>query len=263
MRRRRGTLERWALEAGLPARKAKSVVAAEIDPSGGPLKFVTFEEWARHMKMWDLATLRWFLDLAQGAPIDESKIGARVALLITPYWEKSAQRPRVPDNLARRAVSSFVADLRKFVAKRGTEDKWKIVFRKVSRTLSWGEIRTGTPSFHQSADWVSAFLLKATELIDTYGHHIRNCAYSVCGKLFVADDVRRQKFCSRECGASDRQRRFRAKLASKGKNLTEYRREGRLTRKTINADRAKPQRLLQAEIARRLSQERPPAPRLS
>jgi hypothetical protein len=226
VKRRRGTNEQSALNAGLPAARAKRVVWHEIDPAGGPGKFLTFEEAMRRFEILDLASLRWLLNLVQGAPLDESVITGEISAFVMPYRDNSSAESRLASNSeALEFVRQFISELKQFVEKRGTGIKWKITFGEVSKTLSWEDIVTGGSLF-QAEDWKGSFLLRATELIAEYGSRIRQCAHPDCGRLFVCDQARKQKFCSLRCGAVERQRQFRAKLP----DWTAYRRRGRQLR---------------------------------
>jgi hypothetical protein len=198
----------------------------ELDPAGGPGTFLTLEEVMRRFEILDLASLRWLLNLVQGVPVDESTITAQIATFVEPYRDNSTTESRpASKSEALEFVRQFIAELKQFVEKRGSGVKWKIAVGEVSKTLSWEDILTGG-SHCRASDWRGAFLLRATELIDKYGNRIRQCAYPDCGRLFVGDHARKQKFCSLKCGAVERQRQFRAKLP----DWTDYRRRGRQLR---------------------------------
>ncbi len=228
MKRRRGTIELAALAAGVPAAKARRIGVLMLDPAGGPGEFVTSEELMIRAELADLARLRWLLNLAQGAPINEAEIAAEVAAVVRPYQDGSSGSRPASGREVLRFVSKFVSDLKRFIEKRGTGIKWKIAIGKVSRSLSWEDILTGG-SRCLALDWRNAFLLWATELIDLHGNRIRRCSNGDCGRLFVGDRIGRQKFCSPECGATERQRRFRAKVP----DWPDYRRRGRQRREEV------------------------------
>jgi hypothetical protein len=227
MKRRRGTIEQWALKAGLPAAKARKAAVYEFDSAGGPGTFLTFEDVRRQAEILDLASLRWLLNLLKDAPSEkDAAMTAQIVTFVEPYLDNSSteSRPR-SESEALQFVRQFVAELRHLVEKRGTGVKWKIAIGEISKTLSWEDILSGG-SFFQAADWRGAFLLRSTQLIDQYGSRIRQCAFADCGRLFVRDHAGKQKFCSLKCGATERQRQFRAKLS----DWTDYRRRGRQLR---------------------------------
>jgi CGNR zinc finger len=226
MKRRRGTNEQAALEAGLPAARARRVVIHELDPFGGPGKFLTLEEAMRQFEMFDLACLRWLLNLATTTTVTEEAVTAEVASFVEPYLDSSATNGSETEVV--KFLREFVAELKEFVQKRGSGNTWKIKVGEVSRTLSWEEITTSGSRYH-STSWRSAFLLRVTELINKYGNRIQHCSYSDCGSLFVGDGTGHQKFCSLKCGAAERQRRFRAKHP----DWTDYRRRGRSARQEV------------------------------
>lgn len=226
MKRRRGPMEQWALNAGWPAKRARRAMVREFDPSGGPGTFLTLEEVTRRFEILNLAYLRWLLDLVQGASVDESAITDQIATFVEPYLDDSSRESRPSSKSeALQFVREFITELKQLVEKRGTGFKWKIAIGEISKTLSWEDILIGGSLYH-AANWRGAFLLRATKLIDEYGNRVRQCAYPNCGRLFVGDHTGKQKFCSLKCGAAERQRQFRAKHP----DWADYRRRGRQLR---------------------------------
>jgi CGNR zinc finger len=250
MKRKRTTLEQWAQAAGLPRSQAKQIIAFEYDdPAAGTGTFLTIEESLRRFAILNLALLRRLLDLAQGASIAEATAAMElVATFAKPYLDTSAAQYRLPSSAtAHQFLRRFVAELKRFIEKPEAGIEWKIQIGGVSKTLSWDSIRTGGgTSLYRSADWRAAFLLRVTKLIDEYGSRIRQCARADCGRIFVSDDPRRQKFCSPKCGAIDRERRFREKQT----DWAEYRRNRRKQREGI--------RKRQKEVQTKLKTEREP-----
>jgi len=231
MKRRRGTNEQAASAAGVPPARARRGIVHWLDPAGGPGEFLTTEEMLLRFELADLGRLRWLLSMAQGAPIDEAKIVDQIAAITEPHQDESAKDRPASAREALRFVSKFVSEMKQFVEKRGTRAvvKWRIPFGELSKTLTWEDVVIGTSLFLAS-DWRGAFRLAATRLIELYGKRIQQCAYADCGRLFVGDAVGRQKYCSSQCGAIERQHRFRKKKEEGGETWTEYRRRGRKDR---------------------------------
>ena len=223
MKRQRGIIEQAALDAGVApvgARRVMVMMDAESTGLSGPSAFMTAGEVNRHAQIVQLVRLRWLVDLAQGSTaINQSTMAHEIMTFAQPYRDDSTRGGKVPSAPeAVRFVRDFADGLKELVGRRASGIKWTLKVSQVTRTL------TGSGgSRWRAADWRGAFVLHAAELIDRYSDRIRQCGSSDCGRVFVSDDPRRQKFCSLRCGAAERQRQFRAGKA----DWTGYRREGR------------------------------------
>jgi hypothetical protein len=214
----------------------------DIDPGGQVGKFFTLEDITRAAEIQDLARLRWLLNLVENTPGHEVKSGEIVGFVCWPRGREKTAAPTMQppsDGELRAFIRQFIADFNQFVGQRGKGGKWTIRFREVTKTLSWEDISTGGSCFC-AADWKGTFLLQAADLIERYGSRIRQCAYGGCERIFLSSDPARQKFCSPECGAVERQQRFRAKKS----DWTDYRRQGRERR----AQQRQRQKQVQATI---------------
>jgi hypothetical protein len=153
-------------------------------------KFYTAQDYAAEQEAIDQAHLIWLLDLGQRAaePLKPDDLQVMLPSFVGLYAD------REPDGSAdslRKLAGETVGAVRRLVH---DGKPWELPTGNIRRVLE--RIGSHTLAVFRTADWLTAFRLRASDLVAAHSEQIREC--KDCGRVFFSTD-KRQLHCSNQC----------------------------------------------------------------